>query len=429
MAHCSAACSLLLQHCSGLQEMGKAGRWLRSFLTGGKKDRKGKDGGQPLPPSPAPPSAKEKRRWSFRRPPAQATTSTSSLCFSDVQQHDQLAAGDVAEENEAAAAVRIQAAFRSYLARKALCALRGMVKLQAMVRGQLVRRQASTTLRRMQALVAAQRRARAERLRLLDEDKDKHARSPRPPTTTSRRSSPLHHRSRKPLEVVDRGSEENVRVVEVDNGGGAARGCGRRSTCGAAAAAAKGEIYQKVSPTPSALTDASARTMSGRLDDYSFSAAASEASGRHHRVPAAAVAGGDHAAALQQLFPKNYMSNTESSRAKARSQSAPRQRHDQPSAAASPSPSPSCGEWTTTPGDRRRRASLDPRDLAAPAAAGVGARMERCASQARASASASAACPWAVRMDRSTASLAGGSDCGSSATTAVTAAAAARVTS
>lgn len=96
------------------------------WTTGGKKDRKGKDGGQPpAPPSPAPPSAKEKRRWSFRRPPAQATTNTSSLCFSDVHavspapEAESSAAADVAEENEAAAAaaVRIQAAFRSYLVR------------------------------------------------------------------------------------------------------------------------------------------------------------------------------------------------------------------------------------------------------------------------------------------------------------------------
>ncbi|KAI4994112.1 hypothetical protein ZWY2020_028389 [Hordeum vulgare] len=66
---------------------------------------------------------------------------------------------DAARDAEEAAAVKIQSAFRSYLARKALCALRGMVKLQAIVRGQLVRRQADMTLRRIQALVAAQRRA------------------------------------------------------------------------------------------------------------------------------------------------------------------------------------------------------------------------------------------------------------------------------
>ena len=55
-------------------------------------------------------------------------------------------------------------------ARKALCALRGLVKLQALVRGQLVRRQATATLRRMQALVDAQSRLRAQRARMLDTD-------------------------------------------------------------------------------------------------------------------------------------------------------------------------------------------------------------------------------------------------------------------
>ena len=78
-------------------------------------------------------------------------------------------------------------------ARKALCALRGLVKLQALVRGHLVRRQASHTLRCMQALVAAQNRARAARLRMLDDDKHV-VRTPR--TTPTRRSSPHHPRFR-----------------------------------------------------------------------------------------------------------------------------------------------------------------------------------------------------------------------------------------
>jgi hypothetical protein len=79
-------------------------------------------------------------------------------------------------------------------ARKALCALRGLVKLQALVRGHLVRRQASNTLRCMQALVAAQHRARAARLRLLDDDKEKpllHT-----PRMTPTRRSPHHPRFR-----------------------------------------------------------------------------------------------------------------------------------------------------------------------------------------------------------------------------------------
>ncbi|KAI6670304.1 hypothetical protein NL676_005189 [Syzygium grande] len=51
------------------------------------------------------------------------------------------------------AAIRIQAAFRGFLARKALRALRGIVRLQAIIRGRAVRRQAMTTLKRLQSIV------------------------------------------------------------------------------------------------------------------------------------------------------------------------------------------------------------------------------------------------------------------------------------
>lgn len=69
-------------------------------------------------------------------------------------------------------------------ARKALKALRGLVKLQALVRGHLVRKQATATLRCMQALVTAQARARAQRIQAVDEGKISNHRQ-----STHRRSS------------------------------------------------------------------------------------------------------------------------------------------------------------------------------------------------------------------------------------------------
>ncbi|PAN21808.1 hypothetical protein PAHAL_3G490000 [Panicum hallii] len=438
--------------------MGKAGRWLRNFFLPGRKGRKASDRADtdcqsvlsaPLPTQAATPSVREKRRWSFRRPgsatgkadegasggqgPQGPLASSSSHCFSEAEVHvvvvqdDQHAVAEAAntaapvaslpppapargcEDEEDAAAIKIQSAFRSYLARKALCALRGMVKLQAMVRGQLVRRQANVTLRRMQALVDAQRRARAERLRLLEEEDARHqlANTNTTPRQPPSRRSLRHPRSRKPLEAVERGTEESVKIVEVDDAG-VAQGGRSSSFCYSTTPGrtpAKAELYQKVSPTPSALTDVSARTLSGRFDDASFSSAwepprrGNAAWRADHRAPAPFATASP-----------NYMANTESSRAKARSQSAPRQRHSSASeSAAAASPSPSCCEPRPPSrggsGAARRRASLDPLDLPAAPRSSAG-RMERCASRAmalvRASVGAGASLP--------------GSECGSSST-------------
>ncbi|KAF8398319.1 hypothetical protein HHK36_017246 [Tetracentron sinense] len=70
--------------------------------------------------------------------------------------------------NQNWAAIKIQTAFRGYLARKALRALKGLVRLQAIVRGRAVRRQAITTLKCLQSIVNIQSQVRTGRVQMVE---------------------------------------------------------------------------------------------------------------------------------------------------------------------------------------------------------------------------------------------------------------------
>ncbi|GAB2289621.1 IQ-domain [Dionaea muscipula] len=63
------------------------------------------------------------------------------------------------------AAMKAQAAFRGYLARRAFKALKGIIRLQALIRGHLVRRQAVSTLYCMIGIVKLQAIVRGSRIR------------------------------------------------------------------------------------------------------------------------------------------------------------------------------------------------------------------------------------------------------------------------
>ncbi|KAJ4912282.1 IQ-domain 19 [Raphanus sativus] len=282
--------------------MGKTSKWIRNFLTGKKQRSKEKIIQSECGfTSPVPGIPKEKRRWSFRRcsatrPPACASTLKESPPLAQPpppqpfevanvgiknEENKNATAAEIAMAVEEFAAVKIQAYYRSHLARKALRALKGLVKLQALVRGYLVRKQATATLRCMQALLTLQAKAREQRIRMIGDST---------PKSTNPRT-PIHKI------LINNIHHENEQNVEM-------------------------EIQSKFySPAPS-VTDISPRSSSHFEDCNAFNTAQSSPQCLRFKE----YYNGDTLSSYgYPLFP-NYMANTQSSKAKARSQSAPKQR-------------------------------------------------------------------------------------------------------
>ncbi|KAK1353315.1 Protein IQ-DOMAIN like [Heracleum sosnowskyi] len=173
--------------------MGKATKWFRNLL-GLKKP----DTPSPTTTTKPPP----KRRWSFGKsttshhrtpshsnsplPPyfhannendqqhaiavAEATAAVANAAVTAAQRAAEvvkLTSGDnIFKGHEYWAAVTIQSHFRAYLSRRALRALKGLVKLQALVRGHIVRKQDTEKLLQMQAALRARTRARVLRAQI-----------------------------------------------------------------------------------------------------------------------------------------------------------------------------------------------------------------------------------------------------------------------
>ncbi|KAK1432443.1 hypothetical protein QVD17_09339 [Tagetes erecta] len=285
--------------------MGKASRWIRNLLLGKKEDKIKKDGGGSggdgviIPPSPPSTTAiipaSPRRRWSFRRSNSTqklAINHKSCRSFDSIMTSQLLSQAlfDYAIQHQnhnvkmvvspktrvacrvssavaATAATKIQAAFRAYLARKALCALRGLVKLQALVRGHLVRKRTTTMVRCMSALVAIQVRARFQRIQTAE--------------NTSKQRFMTHHERRLSAPQLDY-NDKSGQLGSKPN-----RQASRRySTDSSPLTHAKS---MRVHSKPTIELDTSSQTSA------------------QHDEP-------------------NYMTKTESSRAKTRSQSAPRHR-------------------------------------------------------------------------------------------------------
>ncbi|XP_022946021.1 protein IQ-DOMAIN 14-like isoform X1 [Cucurbita moschata] len=158
--------------------MGKAAKWILNLLLGKKEGHqknqmKKKMGSSSFSDH----SANLKLKWSFRKTNLLLThkLSKSDGSIGTIESLKHVAMADQKKPPSSArnaAATTIQSAYRSHLARKALHALRALVKIQALVRGYLVRKQTAATLKSLQALMAIQVRARVSRIQLLEDEEE-----------------------------------------------------------------------------------------------------------------------------------------------------------------------------------------------------------------------------------------------------------------
>ncbi|XP_031248930.1 protein IQ-DOMAIN 14-like [Pistacia vera] len=340
--------------------MGKASKWMINFLLGRKDQEKDKKKDvvflkESVLPSPTPPSMK--RRWSFGRSSSKekshkssksldliTTSSVVRQAISELQNqqiNNNLAlvvappkparGGIISKAVKHAAATKIQAAYRSYLARKALCALRGLVKLQALVRGHIVRKKTSAALRGMHALMSIQVRARFQRLQMAEESQ------------LVVKSQSLRHSTHTPQDIgigFTRAHKEAIDTNIYETHGISKRKYGYLNH------AQIGRIEHGVTTFFSGELSISKREHH-QYEEISFSTA--QNTPRHYQklpntFPGRASFSNQQPEYSHAVYNEpNYMSKTESSRAKARSHSEPKQRP----------------KWSMKPKTTKRTASLD----------------------------------------------------------------------
>lgn len=234
------------------------------------------------------------------------------------------------ERRREVAAVKIQSAFRAYLARRALRALKALVKLQALVRGHIVRKQSAEMLRRMQAMARLQARACANRAHssASPQSSVKSFRSYHHPRSNSMSNIKGEHRvhhsgpnwldnwTEDTTSWTSKHEDKSDKILEVDTW-------------------KPRKITTPKKPTKSRLTDEVLGLDSSwgtekpvRSAESNRGPSSARSGSGYKRSPFTPAHSGEYPRSLFGEYPShpNYMANTASSQARVRSLSAPRQR-------------------------------------------------------------------------------------------------------
>ncbi|XP_054804798.1 protein IQ-DOMAIN 19-like isoform X2 [Prosopis cineraria] len=299
--------------------MGKTRKWLRNLLMSQKKHeekemRQCGENDQISSTASETPTPKEKRRWSFRRPSnsKQLNSAETNVTVSPTLPVPPGATD--ADQNLQNSHLAIIITSSITAARKALGALRGIVKLQALVRGELVRKWASATLRRMEALLTAQAKACALRIRMASEAKSNQRHS-----TYHRKAPGNLIRHVYDFDEIDMELEENIKIVKVDAYGSKDSGRSRNNTINYTQHNGSEQSFSAHYPTYGSYS---------KEEDHKASPAPSAQSSRASKPDDKKLLFTSPVTSSHNSSVPNYMANTESSRAKFRSNSAPRQRPD-----------------------------------------------------------------------------------------------------
>ncbi|OMO70949.1 hypothetical protein CCACVL1_18553 [Corchorus capsularis] len=352
--------------------MGKATRWFKGLL-GMKKDKNSSSVDQHSNSSSAVfDDKKEKKRWSFAKsgkdvnainnnnpplsfarniPATDAAWLRSYISESEKEQNKHAiavaaataAAADaaVAAAQAAVAVVRLTSNGRANeTARKAHRALKGLVRLQALVRGYLVRKRAAATLHSMQALIRAQTAVRSQRIRRSFNKENRFYPENRPRKSIERFDEPrseIHSKRLSASIEMNAYDHDSPKIVEIDTF--KTRSRSRRFNNVGLSEYEDDFPYMISSPLPCPIPARASIPNCQNLNDYDwcftgdecrFSTAhstprfANISRSNAPTTPAKSVCGDGYFRPYSN-FP-NYMANTQSFNAKLRSHSAPKQR-------------------------------------------------------------------------------------------------------